>query len=157
MVFDTLMLQSTEFLVPFLFSLAVIFGILEVTRIFRNKAVNFIVSFALSFFALAYPGFMAFMWANFGLVAMFFIAMFFMLFILKVFGMGGKSSQDSVIINGAILFVLLSLSYLYVDSFPSVPIIGEGQNLILLISVVLIISIFWAAYKMGSGSGQEKR
>lgn len=146
MAIDITMLQTTEFLIPFLFSLAVIFGVLEVTRLFR-KPVNFIVSFALSFFAIIYPGFVDFMWANFGLFAIFFIAMFFIVFVSKVFGMGGKKSQDSVIINGVILLVLLSVSYLYIDSFPSVPFLGAGQNLILLVSVVLIISIFWAAYK----------
>ena len=146
MAIDITMLQTTEFFIPFLFSLAVIFGVLEVTRLFR-KPVNFIISFTLSFFAMIYPGFVDFMWANFGLFAIFFIAMFFIVFVSKVFGMGGKKSQDSVIINGVILLILLSVSYLYIDSFPSVPFIGAGQNLILLVSVVLIISIFWAAYK----------
>lgn len=151
MVFDFAMLQTTEFLIPFLFSLAVIFGILEVTRIFgRNRAVNFIVSFTLSFFAIIYPGFVDFMWANFGLVAIFFIAMFFITFVFKTLGIGSKNSKDSILINGAILFVLLSLSYTYAESFPSVPLIGTGQNLILLVSVVLILSIFWAAYKTGT-------
>ena len=146
MAIDITMLQTTEFFIPFLFSLAVIFGVLEVTRLFR-KPVNFIISFTLSFFAMIYPGFVDFMLANFGLFAIFFIAMFFIVFVSKVFGMGGKKSQDSVIINGVILLILLSVSYLYIDSFPSVPFIGAGQNLILLVSVVLIISIFWAAYK----------
>jgi ABC-type amino acid transport system permease subunit len=150
MAIDATMLQSTEFLIPFLFSLAVIFGVLEVTRIFRNRAVNFIVAFTLSFFALIYPGFVDFMWANFGLAAIFFIAMFFLVFVFKVFGIGGGRSQDSIIINGIILLVLLSVSYLYIDSFPSFPYIGEGQNLILFISLVLILSIFWAAYKTES-------
>jgi hypothetical protein len=93
------------------------------------------------------------MWANFGLVAVFFIAMFFILFVSKIFGVRGGKNQDSMMIYGAILFILLSLSYIYIDSFPSVPFIGPGQNLILLVSVALIISIFWAAYKSG-GSQQ---
>jgi len=156
MAFDIIALQTTELLIPFLFSLAIIFGILEVTKIFRNKAVNFIVAFCLSFFAMIYPGFVDFMWANFGLIAIFFIAMFFILFISRVFGFGGRSSADVIIINGVILFVLLSLSYLYIDEFPSVSFVGRGENLILLISVALILSIFWAAYKAGPEQKPQK-
>ena len=148
MIIDIATLQTTEFLVPFLFSLATIFGILEVTRIFRNKAVNFIIALTLSVFAISYNGFSDFIWANFGLVAVFFIAMFFIVFIFRVLGVGSRNSKDSIVINGAILMLLLSLSYLYIDSLPSVPFIGAGQNLIILVSVVLILSIFWSAYRM---------
>ena len=139
MVIDIVSLQSTEFLIPFLFSLAIIYGLLEVIGIFRrNKAVNFIVAFCLSFFAMIYPGFVDFLWANFGLIAIFFIAMFFILFVSKIFGFGGRNSADVIIINGGILFILLSVSYLHRDSLPYVNFIGSGENLILPRSYLLL-------------------
>ena len=149
MAIDIAAFQSAEILVPLAFSLAIIFGILEITRIFRNKAVNFIVAFTLSIFAVINSAFVSFLWANLVFVAAFFIIMFFIIFVYKVFG-SGRKNVDAIIMNGAILFVLLSLSYLYINSFPSVPFIGGGENLILLIAIVLILSIFWAVFKTGS-------
>lgn len=153
MAIDLITLGSTEFLVPFFFCMATVFGVLEITKLFR-KPVNFIIAITLSIFALWYPGFVEFLWANFGLIAIFFIALFFIVFIYKVFGVGGRNTADAIVINGAILFVLLSISYLYMNNLPGTSFFGGAQNLILLIALALIISIFWAAYKTG-GSPQK--
>jgi hypothetical protein len=77
--------------------------------------------------------------------------MFFIIFTLEAFGVRkgkqGKDSSDALIINGAILFILLSVGYLNISLLPSLPIVGGGQNLLLLIFVLLVIIIFWSAYK----------
>jgi hypothetical protein len=148
MIIDMTGLQTMEFLVPFAFSLAVIFGVLDFVHLFRgNKPVNFIIAFTLSLFAMSNSAFVSFMWENFVLVAVFFIVAFFILFIKKISGPNNKT--DTIVINGAILFVLLSLSYAYMGGMSSIPIIGNSQNLILLIAGILILSMFWAAYKLG--------
>ena len=142
MIIDISALQSTEFLIPFLFSLAVVFGVLEITNIFKNRGVNFVIALTLSFFAMSSSFFVDLLWSYFGDIAIFFIALFFIAFIFEVFGVRRSNhpfSADSIIINGAILFVLLSIGYLYVDLLPSLPFIGGGENLILLEAAILFM------------------
>ena len=151
MPFDFTMFQSEQFLIPFLFILAVVFGAVNVANVFKNRGVNFLVSLALAFFGASNQAFVQFLWSQFGSITIFFIAMFFIIFVLEAFGVRGKKEKgdgaDALVINVAILFVLLSIGYLYIDVFPSLPIIGGGENLMLLVFVVLMIVIFWSAYK----------
>lgn len=155
MIIDIAAFQSTEFLIPFLFVLAVVFGVLGVVNVFKNKGVNLLVAAALSFFATSNSAFVSILWTYFGSVAVFFIAMFFLVFIFEVFGVRKKGEPlgaDAMIINGAILFVLLSISYLYIDMIPALPFIGGGENLILFFAIIFILAIFWTAYKTGGMS-----
>jgi len=156
--FDLTMFQSEQVLIPFLFILAVVFGAVTASNVFRNKGINFMISLALAFFAASNTEFIQFLWSQFGSISIFFIAMFFIIFTLEAFGLRGKGKQqdgsDAIIINGAILFVLFSLGYIYMNSLPTLPFIGGGQNVLLLISVILIIVIFWSAYKTESHGGK---
>lgn len=157
MAIDIAFLQSEQTLIPFLFVLAIVFGILELTDIFRNRAVNFIIALSISFFTITNATFVALLWSQFGNITAFFIIMFFIAFVLEVFGLrkrvaGRETSTDSVIINGAILFLLLSIGSLYINLIPSIPFIGGGQNLLFFFVVIIILVIFWSAYKIGSGA-----
>ena len=149
--FDFTAFQSQQFLIPFLFVLAVVFGAVNASNVFRNRGVNLLVSVALAFFAASNASFINFLWSQFGSISIFFIAMFFIIFILEAFGVRkgqhGKDGSDALVINGAILFLLFSIGYLYIGSLPILPIVGGGQNLLLLFFIVFIIVIFWFAYK----------
>lgn len=151
MLLDLTVLQSEQFLIPFLFILAVVFGTINVVNIFRNRGVNFLIALALAFFAASNTVFVQLLWSQFGTIAVFFIAMFFIIFILEAFGVrrgqqGKADGSDALVIYGAILFVLLSVGYLYLGNV-SVPILGGGQNLLLFIFILFIIIIFWSAFK----------
>ncbi len=151
MPIDFTMFQTEQFLIPFLFILAVVFGAVSAANVFKNRGVNFLVALALAFFGASNTAFVEFLWSQFGSVSIFFIAMFFVIFVLEAFGVrrgrpGEKDGASALVINGAILFVLLSIGYLYIPKF-SLPIIGGGQNLMLFIFVLFIIIIFWFAYK----------
>jgi hypothetical protein len=149
--FDFTMFQSEQFLIPFLFILAVVFGAVNAANVFKNRGVNLLVSLALAFFAASNTSFVEFLWSQFGSISIFFIAMFFVIFVLEAFGVRkGKQGQpdgsDALVINGAILFILLSIGYLFIPQF-SLPIVGGGQNLLLFVFILFIIIIFWSAYK----------
>jgi hypothetical protein len=148
---DFTMFQSQQVLIPFLFVLAVVFGAVNASNVFRNKGVNLLVSVALAFFAASNTSFIQFLWSQFGSISIFFIVMFFIIFTLEAFGVRkgqqGKDSSDALVINGAILFLLFSIGYLFIGSLPTLPIVGGGQNLLLLLFVVFMIVIFWFAYK----------
>jgi hypothetical protein len=153
MAIDLIALQSNEFLIPFLFVMAIVFGVLEITKVFRNRGVNFVIALAISFFAVSNATFVGFLWAQFGNITAFFIIMFFIAFILEMFGLRRPSkesrSESGMIITGAVLFVMLALGFTYSDLIPSLPYIGSGDNLILFFALVFILAIFWAAFKAG--------
>jgi hypothetical protein len=153
MALDLIALQSNEFLIPFLFVLAIVFGILEITKLFRNRGVNFVIALAISFFAVSNTTFVSFLWSQFGNITAFFIVMFFIAFVLEMFGLrrpsGESRSEGGMIISGAVLFLLLSLGFMYSDLIPPLPYIGSGNNLILFFAIIFILAIFWAAFKAG--------
>ncbi|OGI12414.1 hypothetical protein A3K64_01115 [Candidatus Micrarchaeota archaeon RBG_16_36_9] len=150
-VVDLYMFQSEQILIPFLFVLAITFGSIEITKIFRNKAVNLLISISLAIFAVSNDSFVQLLWSQFGNISVFFIAMFFIVFIIKVFsGFGKKERQnihDEIMIYGAILFALLVMSYLFIDLLPVIPVIGGGKDIMLIVFIFLMIAIFWATFK----------
>lgn len=153
MIFDISFLQSEQTLIPFLFVLAVIFGVLELTHVFRNRGVNFIIALAISFFTITNTAFVTFLWSQFGNITTFFIIMFFIAFVLEVFGLRGprtpRAGGEGIVINGAILLLLLVFGFTHSDLLPSLPFIGGGSNLIVLFALIFILIIFWMAFKLG--------
>ena len=156
MALDFVFLESSQTLIPFLFVLAVVFGVLGLVRFF-NKGVNFLIAAVLAFFVVSNPSLVSILWSYFGGITAFFIAIFFIAFIFEVFGIRKEPSGagDALIINGVILFLLLSIGYLYIDLLPPLPLIGGGQNLLLFFAIIFILIIFWAAYKAGTPQPQK--
>jgi uncharacterized membrane protein HdeD (DUF308 family) len=154
MAIDIAFLQSEQTLIPFLFVLAIIFGVLEITNVFKNRGVNFLVALAISFFTITNTTLVAFLWSQFGNITAFFIIMFFIAFVLEVFGLrrpkqGESRGEGGMIINGAILLLLLGLGFTYSNLLPSLPFVGGGPNLIILVALIFILAIFWMAFKVG--------
>ena len=154
MVLDITFLQSEQTLIPFLFVLAVIFGVLELTNIFKNRGVNFLVALPISFFTITNTSFVALLWSQFGNITTFFIIMFFIAFVLEVFGLRGPKPPGSrgeggMMINGAILLLLLSFGFTHSGLLPTLPFLGGGSNLIVLFALIFILIIFWMAFKVG--------
>jgi hypothetical protein len=153
MALDISFLFSEHTLIPFMFVLAIIFGVLELVKIFRNRAVNFLIALSISFFTITNTAFVELLWTYFGSITSFFILMFMIAFVFEIFGLRGgrKENSSTMIINGAILFLLLSLGFYYAGLVPVVPFIGGGQNLILVVLLIFILVLFWSAFKMGAG------
>jgi hypothetical protein len=166
------------YLIPFIFVFAIVFGALRLAGIFDQrvpdprdpkgekvrlitplgKKVDAVIALALSLFAVYNPQTLAFIWSQLGNIAIFFIVVFMIAFVMEIFGVRGKKdAQDKLIILLAIIFILFSVTYLYSNLIPSLPFIGSSQDVLLLIFVVMIIVIFWLAYhvsKGGSGHNQ---
>jgi len=153
MAIDISFLQSEHTLIPFIFVLAIVFGVLELTRVFRNRAVNFLVALAISFFTITNSSFVEFLWLQFGNITAFFIIMFFITFVLEVFGLRGnkqpRSKEEGMILMAAILLLLLSFGFMYSNLLPPLPFIGGGTNVIILFAIIFILIIFWMAFKLG--------
>jgi len=160
MAFDLSFLGSEQTLIPFLFVLAIVFGVLELKKVFRNRGVNFLVAISIAFFTITNSFFVSMLWAYFGSITAFFIIMFYLAFIFEIFGLrGGKDGKDntsSIVIEGAMFFVLLSIGFLFVDQIPTLPVIGSGANLITIFLIIFVLSIFWSAFKIGNGDGHGR-
>ncbi len=147
-----LILGSNETFLLFMFALAIVFGILEITKIFRNRGVNFIIALAISFFAVTNSSFVAFIEPQFGNITIFFIFMFFIAFVLEIFGLRDirqRRPEEGILIIGAILLMVFVFGFTHSNLIPELPFIGSGTNFIILLALVLILVIFWAAFKAG--------
>jgi hypothetical protein len=151
MALDAAFLLSEHILIPFLFVLAIIFGILELTGVFRNRGVKLLISLSIAFFTVTNSAFVELLWSQFALISGFFIVMFFIAFVLQVFGIRGQAPTggEGIMINGAILVLLLVFGFASSNLLPQIPFLGGGTNLISIAALILILVIFWAAFKTG--------
>jgi len=154
MILDLAFLMSEQTLIPFLFVMAIVFGFLDLLKIFgRNVAVNFLIALSIAFFSITNAAFVDMLWSYFGSITTFFIVMFLLAFVFEVFGLR-KDKRDptsNIIIYGGILFVLLSLWFLSAKYIPELPFIGSAQNILFFFAVIFILAIFWTAFKIGGG------
>jgi len=152
--FDSSLTPELQLFLPFIFVFAIIFGSIQLVNPFKNKAINVVISLVIAAFATLNSQFNALILAQFGNIATFFIVIFFISFILKIFGFKRAQSpedyREAIVIQGVILFVLLSISFMFADQIPTLPIIGEGQNTLLAAFLIFILAILWAAFKLGA-------
>jgi len=142
---------TMEFLIPFLFVLAVVFGLLELTLKAWSRPVKLMIALALSFFSVGYQPFVTALWSYLPSITWFFIAMFFVAFMVKMFGIKKRTNPlETMAIQGGILFVLLAVGWTVADQYSFIiPILGTVENLLLLVSAAFILMIFWTAFKIG--------
>lgn len=135
---------------PFFFTLAIVYGLLEITDIFDNKAVNLIISVVFAFFAAGYSPFVAFFFNHFHLLLWVFIGLFFLAFFRKALTSGGETNQtEKMMIIGVIFLLALAFGTFGLQYFTGteIPVIGYW-NLVTLIGLVLVLFLFYNAYKM---------
>ncbi|MCD6477177.1 MAG: hypothetical protein J7K26_03405 [Candidatus Aenigmarchaeota archaeon] len=150
---------TMDFFIPFLFVLAIVLGVLEFTLKNWSKPVKVVISLAIAFFAVSYPPFVATLWSYLPSITWFFIIMFFLVFIMEVFGIrkNHRVDKEAMIIQGAVLFILLGTGYFIVQNLPitTLPFIGNTENLIFLIGIIFILLLFWSAFKVGPEKQQK--
>jgi len=139
---------SMEFAIPFLFVLAVVFGILRTARVFSgNTAVQMIIAFVIAFFSATYQPFTSLLFQYLPTITWFFIAMFFLVFVLEIAGIRGKRGENrkNLIIYGMLLLLLFSIVADRAEAIPTFSYISTN-DLILAVGIIFIIAIFWNAY-----------
>jgi hypothetical protein len=134
---------SMETLLPFALLLAVVYGALETSGIFRNKALKAVVSVVIAFFGVANYSVVQFLNSVLPFVAIIFLLVFIVGFAKK--SLSGSEKDNTLIIIIIALILLLIGSFMNSDSG-----FGFTQNtdLVWLIGIVLILAIIFAAYKM---------
>ena len=149
-------LFSMEILLPFFLVLAIIYGALEVSKVFANRAVKGIIAAVFAFFAIMNVQVVSFINLILPYAAGFFVVLFLIWIVLKPFRGAGKGGGDATVLIVILVLVLILLTrlgstgYIPGSSFLSDP------NLLWLIGIIVVLVIIWKAYKMGSGGALQQ-
>jgi len=163
MPFHTTLPPDMQFLLPFLFILAVVFGVLRLSKVFENPGIELLIALALSFFAAQNPTFVELLFAQIGNITTFFIILFFLAFLGELFGFRKSAKagehENALMIQGALLFIVLSVGFLIADQLPTIPIAGgiTGQMLVFIVAILFVLGIFWSAFKVGEPEQKQPR
>ena len=147
------MIELTDtFLITFLFVFAVVFGVLSLGNVFKNRIVNGIVSLAIALFASSYQPFVSMLFTYLPGVTGLFIVMFFIAFMLELFGLRKERKQtgETIMVGGIVLLVLLTVGYQALTMLDmEIPYLGNAENVAFLVGFIIIIAIIAAALKFG--------
>jgi len=144
MAFFDIALPYFDILLPFFFVLAIVYGALEISSVFTNRGVKAIISVVLAFFAISSPAAIGFILFLIPYATIFFIAFFFLGFVLSVFKAKGGGERDyALVIIGAALLLLFISSEEYLDIINI-----QDENFIGTIVFLIIMLILLAAYKI---------
>jgi len=142
---------SLELLLPFFLVLAIIYGALEVSKVFKNRAVNGIIAVVFAFFSIMNSQVVAFINSILPYAAGFFVVLFLIWIVLKPLRGGGKEGgkgTDPVLIIVILVLVMVILARMQTtDILPSSSLLSNS-NLIWIIGILIVAVILWKAYKM---------
>ncbi|NIO23015.1 MAG: hypothetical protein GTN38_03245 [Candidatus Aenigmarchaeota archaeon] len=145
-------LLSIDFLIPFFFIFAIVYGALEISGVFKNKAVKAIIALALGFFAVSNADVVAFIHLVLPYAAIFFVVVFFIGFIAKPFKRkaGEPGRRDPFLLLVVLGLLLIIFAQLATPSSPFYPDISStilGDETVLWgIGIVIVIFMFYYAY-----------
>ncbi|MBR9682548.1 MAG: hypothetical protein GOV02_02645 [Candidatus Aenigmarchaeota archaeon] len=137
--------------IPFLFVFAVVFGVLELSLKQWSKPIKAVIALALSFFAITYQPFTSLLWANMGNILFFFIFMFFIAFLGELLQWKKMENPlEKMVVTAIVLFLLLTIGWYVIDLIEfDIPIVGDKDNLFLLVGIMVIVALFLATMKGG--------
>ena len=136
-------------MVPFLFMLAIVFGALDVSGVFKNKRVNALIALVFALFTLTYQPAIEFINSIMPYAIMFFTVFFFVGFVVKLAKKEmGKDYTLMIIVLGLILLLFATQSSFITGFIPGFE--QQAGTILTVAAVVLIGAIFLAAYKLSS-------
>ncbi|MEM5772199.1 MAG: hypothetical protein QXF15_01730 [Candidatus Aenigmatarchaeota archaeon] len=140
---------TSQMIILFVFIFAVVFGVLNLSKIF-SRAVNTLISFALAIFAISYQPFVSMIWMYLPSMVWIFIILFFIAFIFKIFGIKLQSSVSlfDIVPSVVALLLLFSIGWYVIRYFPSnIPFIGNQENLMFLVGLIFILVLIYSIIK----------
>lgn len=141
----------------FLFVFAVVFGLLSIAKgkddkvLFKNS-VNVIIAIVFAAFAASYEPLVTALQQLIPLAAALLLVLFFFVFLKRLFGSKEGQKFDALPFLVVIGFLLLLLGIFWDSLGLSVPGISSS-NMMWLIGIIIVIMIFFAAYKHSPAPG----
>ena len=137
---------SLATLMPFLLVLAVVWGGLDTSGMFRNRALKTIIAVVMAFFAISNGYVVTTINSYLPYAAIFFIIIFITGYVKRSLA-GGADKDNTMII------IIVGLALMLIASYAN----AEGgmyqfSEFFWFIGVIAIIAILYSAYKMGSGA-----
>jgi len=134
---------DTTTILPFFLVLALVYGSLEISRVFSNKGVKGIISIVIAFFAITSPELVAFLGFVMPYAAVFFIVFFLLGFLISFF----KEKDHEV--NYIMIVVILALVLMFLSNYENFSLFNlQNENFLGMIVLLVIAVIFYAAFKI---------
>ena len=136
-------------LIPFFFVFAIVYGSLELSKVFKNKGVNGIISIVVALFTMINPAVSTFIYGVMPYAIALFVVVFFIGFIRGLFSGDKKGDKDytlPVIIVGLLLIFVASQRDTISRWLPSLSFLGS-DNFMVVVVLFLIAIILYATYK----------
>lgn len=157
---DMMTNQMMEPFLPFLFVLAIVYGLLTVTGkskagvgFFGKNSVNFVISLVFAFFAAGYQPFLDVFYQYFGVILWIFVGLFFITFLKELFGSSDKDDDKSIFRKYPTEIMILALagllSLIHVESEDlarNLPVTTE--NFVMIAGLTFLVIVFWIAGKI---------
>lgn len=148
---------SMELLLPFFLVLAIVYGALEVSKVFANRGVKAIIAVVFAFFAIMNTQVVAFINSILPYAAVFFVVLFLVWMVLKpIIGKKeGEKGKDPIIIVVVLVLILVILARLQTTG--NLPSYGffTSENLIWIVGIIVVAFILWKVYKIGAQGGGQ--
>ncbi len=144
--------STTPVVLSFIFVFAVVFGLMTTVNPLKfPRSVNAVTVVAFAAFAAAYEPFVIFLQEIMPFAAALLVAVFFLIFLKKAFE--GKEGQKRDLTMHGIVMVLLLIVLAAVSSrlVPYLPAGIDATAVLWAIGIVIILFIFYIAYKKGLG------
>ena len=145
-------------ILPFVFVLAVVYGLLSMVDVFKKKSVNFLIALVFAFFAAGYQPFVTSFFINLGIVLWGFLIIFTIAFLLEAIGIRGKKAKRkpdvSVSIAGVVVLLLVTVGFAYMSEI-NIPIIGT-ENFMVILGLFLLFFMIYYAYEHGPRQQQAR-
>ena len=136
-------------MLTFLFVLAIVYGALELSDVFKNRAVIGIISLVLAFFAISSVQIVELISQAFPYLALLFIGVFLLKFIFSLFKGGGERDYTLMALTLALVLIFLANQHSEIVRW-----LGSGanaDNFTGLVALLAIIFIFYGVYRSWSG------
>ncbi len=133
---------ALETLLPFLLVLSVVYGALETSGMFRNRALKTIISVVMAFFAISDTYVVNTINSMLPYAAIFFIVVFVAGYVRRSLG-AGEGKDNTMLIIIVVLALLMLAAYARAEGG-----MYEYSEFFWFIGVIAIIAVLYAAYKM---------
>jgi hypothetical protein len=144
---------SMEILLPFFLVLAIVYGALEVSKVFSNKGVKAIIAVVFAFFSIMNPQVVAFINTILPYAAMIFVVIFIAWILIKPLRGGSGKKMDPVLIIVILVLVMVLLARMQATDYLPESSILSNTNLIWVVGILVIGVILWKVYKMSQPEG----
>jgi len=136
-----------ETAIPFFFILAVVYGSLEVSNVFKKSSVKGMISLAIAAVTLTSEAVTGFVYEILPYAAILFVVFFVLGFILNVFKDEEKKIDWPLIaVIAALALLFMSTQQEFIEDY--IPWMSS-ENAVFIVGGILLIMIFYAAYKKG--------